>query len=101
MGKVGLPIPGGCPEVSLGPLEDLLGTLGIEGLVRVPERWRGQHQEVRHQRQGDHGKSIEELESILTEPINGRIIDAINYMLLLNSMINSKRKSDVEDENTE
>jgi len=37
------------------------------------------------------GESLEELESKLSEPINGRIFDAINYLLILNSMINSKR----------
>ena len=36
--------------------------------------------------------SIEEQEENLSEPINGRIIDAINYLLIINSMINSKRK---------
>lgn len=37
------------------------------------------------------GKSIAEIESKLSEPINGRFIDAINYLLILNSMINDKR----------
>jgi hypothetical protein len=41
------------------------------------------------------GKSIKEIEKNLTEPINGRIIDAINYLLLLNSMINDKRKTEI------
>ena len=35
--------------------------------------------------------SISEIEENLSEPINGRIIDAINYLLLLNSMINERR----------
>lgn len=36
--------------------------------------------------------SIEALEEKLTEPINGRILDAINYLLLLDSMIQCRRK---------
>ena len=39
----------------------------------------------------ENGKSVEEIEKTLTEPINGRITDAINYLLLLNSMVNEKR----------
>ena len=39
----------------------------------------------------ENGKSVNEIEEHLTEPINGRITDAINYLLLLNSMINEKR----------
>ena len=39
----------------------------------------------------ENGKSVQEIEDKLTEPINGRITDAINYLLLLNSMINEKR----------
>lgn len=42
------------------------------------------------------GKSLSEIENNMTEPINGRIVDAINYLLLLNSMINERR----ENENT-
>ena len=40
----------------------------------------------------ENGKSVKEIEENLSEPINGRIIDAINYLLLLNSMINDRRK---------
>lgn len=39
----------------------------------------------------ENGKSIDEIEKNLSEPINGRIFDAINYLLLLNSMVNDRR----------
>ena len=41
----------------------------------------------------EKGTPIDEIEKNLTEPINGRIFDAINYLLLLNSMINDRRKN--------
>ena len=43
------------------------------------------------------GKSVKEIEAKLTEPINGRIMDLINYCLLLNSMINDKRGRNRKD----
>jgi len=39
----------------------------------------------------ENGKSIEDIEKDLTETINGRITDAINYLILLNSMVNDRR----------
>ena len=39
----------------------------------------------------ENGKTIEDIEKNLSEPINGRLFDAINYLLLLNSMVNDKR----------
>lgn len=36
---------------------------------------------------------FKKLESRLSEPINGRVFDAINYLILLNSMFNDRRKN--------
>ena len=37
------------------------------------------------------GKGVAEIESKMSEPINGRFMDAINYLLILNSRVNDKR----------
>ena len=39
----------------------------------------------------ENGKTVEEHEKNLSEPISGRIIDAINYLLLLNAMITERK----------
>ena len=46
----------------------------------------------------ENGKDVIEIEKNLTEPINGRITDAINYLLLLNSMVNEKRKTEWQEQ---
>jgi len=45
------------------------------------------------------GKSITEVQAALTEPLNSRIMDAINYLLLLNSMINEDLEKESKTSN--
>jgi len=39
-------------------------------------------------------QSLKEVEADMSEPINGRIVDLINYLLLMNSMINEERNKE-------
>jgi hypothetical protein len=40
------------------------------------------------------GKGVTEIESGLSEPISGRIADAINYLFILKGMIDEQREND-------
>jgi hypothetical protein len=43
-------------------------------------------------RELQNGKSIAELESTLSEPIDGRILDIITYLILLQGLISERRE---------
>ena len=45
-------------------------------------------------RERQTGKSVTEIETRLSEPIGGRIMDAINYLLILKGLIDEERESD-------